>query len=111
MDNIKLDAIDDGFDKFTKFPLLSTITAAGRTVYGLVELITGLVHGIIFGLGALFSEDKYCEDKFDAACIHMFFGSANIVKALVEAIPFVNLLAYWYNEEGKPLRRLDWIVF
>ncbi|MFI0436154.1 MAG: hypothetical protein ACH350_10625 [Parachlamydiaceae bacterium] len=111
MDNIKLDTIDKSFDKFTPFTLLSTITGAGRAVYGLAELITGVVRGIIFGTGQLFTDDKAYEKKFDHACLHMFFGSANIVKGIVEAIPLVNLLVWSYNEESKPLTRNDWTVF
>lgn len=111
MDNIRLDQIDKSFDKFTPFSFLSTITGAGRAVYGLAELITGVAKGIIFGIGQLFTDDSAYEKKFDDACLHMFFGSANIVKGIVEALPLVNLLAFWYNEEWKPLYRNDWTVF
>ncbi len=111
MDNQKLDVIDKSFDKFTPYPLLSTMTGAGRAVYGLAEFITGVVKSIFFGIGQLFTNDAACQKSFDDACLHIFFGSANIVKGIVEAIPLVNFLVSVYNVDGKPLARHDWKEF
>ena len=111
MDNFKLDKIDETFDKFTPFTILSTVTGAGRAVYGVVELIVGLASAVIYGLGQLLGENSRYASKFDGACLHIFFGAANVVKGGTEAIPLVNLLAFWYNVEGCPLRRADWTVF
>ena len=105
MDNLILNRIDESFDKFTPFTFLSTVTGFGRAVYGLVELITGLAYAIIFGVRQLYNEEKAYEEKFDSGCLHIFFGAANIVKGVTEAIPLVNLLVFWYNEVGQPLQR------
>ncbi len=113
MSSIKLDQADALFDSFTCFPLVSTITGSGRVIYGLVELITGLIKSIIFGVKKLIVSDnelEALEKKFEGACVHIFFGSANIVRGVVEAIPLVNLLVFGYDGEMGSLRRKNWEV-
>lgn len=89
--------IDKTFDKFTPYTGLSTVTGISRAIYGIVELICGLAQSIF---------TKNNEDG-QYGVQHMFHGGGNVIKGIIEAIPFVNLLVWWYNNDGHPLTRDD----
>lgn len=108
MDFNKLDVIDKAFDHCTPMPIVSTVSGAGRVIYGYIELIVGIASAVINGIAQLFSDNKKYEERFDNACVHMFFGGANMVKGTLEAIPIINLLVFWYNAAGGALERKKW---
>ncbi len=112
MDCIKLDRIDSSFDRYSICPLVSTFSGAGRALYGVVELISGLVSAIWAAI-AMACRGRCEQDapQFNSACLHLFFGGANIVKGLFEAIPIVNFLVAGYNHDFRPLNRCDWTEF
>ncbi len=117
MDIRHLDQIDQSFDRYSVYVGVSSFSGAGRMVYGLAELVTGIAMGVISALGQTFTDDKKYERGLEMAMVHVFFGGANMVKAVFEVIPLVNFLVAGYNnawgeyDGTKPLMRGDWKAF
>lgn len=100
----KLDNIDKSFDNYTVYTVVSTFSGVGRALFGLAELIYGVVSTIFTFFGGSSEEAKR---EFADSGMHVFFGGANLVKGILEAIPVVNFLIAAYNYEGRPLCRND----
>lgn len=96
MHNIKLDQLDRAFDRYSTSPIISSVTGAGRILFGAIEVIVGLVKTIFNGIGMQFNPSY--EAAFNKGVMHLFFGAGNILKGTIEAIPLIgNFLVHTYN--------------
>ncbi len=92
-----LDQFDKKFDTYSAVPFFSIVTGAVRHLYGQVEAIVGLAQ-VIF---SFFEKDaaRAAKQKGEGM-LHFGMGIANQVRGMIEAIPFVNLLAFAYSNAG-----------
>lgn len=80
-------------------PIVSTATGSVRFVYGTIQLLTAfaLKTIAIFGTSFAASKDMGKWEKFNnRASYHMLEGAKNMGRALIEVIPFINLL-WWFH--------------
>jgi hypothetical protein len=93
--SVVLDASLKCFEKtlnvFGYIPIISTISGSIRAVYGKVELISGL------GIAAISSLSCSYNRNVDHGLELAVHGLANICRAAVEIIPFVNWLCIPYD--------------
>ena len=124
MNNIQLHQMDLAFDAYTVYPVISTVSGAARSLYGLAELITGIFQTIFYGIKQfdlnLTDENQIRTNSHNLTqgCLHIFFGGSSIIKGAVEAIPLVNFSVADHNVRSrKPKKgdlsyndRLAWMV-
>ncbi len=99
-----LAATERTLNLFGYVPFVSTVSGGLRIIYGKVEIITGLALSAIGIVGALCkqgSDRKSAMDQADSFFKYSIHGLANVARGLVESVPFVNLVCFFWDQANE----------
>lgn len=101
----KLDSVDQSLSEWTVYPVISSFTGTARVIYGIAETFFGSA-GFAFDIARLpinHTDDIY--KSLEKRVVHLIAGEANILKGLLEIIPFINIgVALFYKlNDNNPL--------